>query len=183
MIAKDYVPPWARGDVDYYQVTVCRSIPSLVSRVPGLVWVDGEEVVGRVGGGQVVFVTQVQDTQLASGADLASESWRSPYAQEDQQATGQQQSDQSAAGGLQSVSGSYGAAVEPEALFAVPEILLRLHPLAIHPHRLAMVGERRGQIPRLPMSAGPIEHQIDDHRSVGPVKGLRPEQDRPLRRG
>ena len=29
MIAKDYVPPWARGDFDYYQVTVWRSITSL----------------------------------------------------------------------------------------------------------------------------------------------------------
>ena len=26
MIAKDFVPPWARGDFDYYQVAVCRSI-------------------------------------------------------------------------------------------------------------------------------------------------------------
>ena len=29
VIAKDYVPPWARGDFDYYQLTVCRSITSV----------------------------------------------------------------------------------------------------------------------------------------------------------
>ena len=37
MIAKDYVPPWARGDFDYYQVTVCRSITSLGAQ-QGAVW-------------------------------------------------------------------------------------------------------------------------------------------------
>ena len=31
MIAKDYVPPWARGDFDYYQLTVCRSITSVAA--------------------------------------------------------------------------------------------------------------------------------------------------------
>ena len=65
--------------------TAChKSIPSRVLRVPGLAVSDGEEVVGRVGCGQVVFVTQVQDTQLASGADLASESLRCPHSHQDQ---------------------------------------------------------------------------------------------------
>ena len=37
VIAKDYVPPWARGDIDYNQLTVCRSITS-VGAQQGAVW-------------------------------------------------------------------------------------------------------------------------------------------------
>ena len=48
------------------------------SRVPGLVGVNGEEADRRVWSGEVVFVTQVEDTQLASGAHLSSESRRCP---------------------------------------------------------------------------------------------------------
>ena len=48
------------------------------SRVPSLVACDGEEVVRRVGSGEIVFVTQVEDAQLAPGADLPSECWRCP---------------------------------------------------------------------------------------------------------
>ena len=29
MIAEDFVPSWARGDFDYYRLTVCRSITSM----------------------------------------------------------------------------------------------------------------------------------------------------------
>ncbi len=52
-------------DVGTRRVTVNLS-PA--SRVPGLVVLNGEEVVRRIGSGQVVFVTQVQDAQLATGA-------------------------------------------------------------------------------------------------------------------
>ena len=37
MIAKDYVPPWARGDFDKYQFVVSWSITSLVAE-QGAVW-------------------------------------------------------------------------------------------------------------------------------------------------
>ena len=37
MIAKDYVPPWARGDFDQYQFVVARSITSF-SAQQSAVW-------------------------------------------------------------------------------------------------------------------------------------------------
>ena len=120
------------------------------SRVPGLVVVKGEEGDWRVRSGEVVFVTQVQDAQLASGADLSSERGRHPHSQQDQQATGQQQTHQQP---LQTVGGGYRAPIQPEALLAILEVLLRLHPLAVHPHGLAGVGQGSGQIPGLPMAA------------------------------
>ena len=45
MIAKDFVPPWARGDFDYYKFTVCRSIAS-VGAQQGAVWRQPLSVVG-----------------------------------------------------------------------------------------------------------------------------------------
>ena len=54
-------------------------MPQRPSSVPGSVASDGDEVVGWVGIGEKVFVTQVQDADLASGADLSSESRRYPY--------------------------------------------------------------------------------------------------------
>ena len=76
-----------------------------------------KEVVRRVGSGQVEFVAQVEDAQLASGAHLASESWGRPHTYQYQQATGQEQCHKQP---LQPVGGGYGAAVQTEALLAVP---------------------------------------------------------------
>ena len=86
------------------------SMRPLTSRVPGLVVVngEGEEVVRWVGSGRVVFVAQVQDARLPSGVHL------------------------------QPVGGGNRAPAQLEALFAVPEVLLRLHPLPVHPHRHAV---------------------------------------------
>ena len=115
------------------------SMRPLTSRVPGLVVVngEGEEVVRWVGSGRVVFVAQVQDARLPSGAHLPSESWGAPQRRQYQQATGQQRH-RSARGGLQPVGGGNRAPAQLEALFAVPEVLLRLHPLPVHPHRHAV---------------------------------------------
>ncbi len=55
--------------------TPLLSIRRIDSRAPGLV-VDGEEEVWRVGRGETVFVTRVQDAQFSSGADLPTESLR-----------------------------------------------------------------------------------------------------------
>ena len=51
----------------------CSASLGGVSRVPGLAVVNVEEVVRGVGSGEVGFVTQVEDAQLPSGADLSPE--------------------------------------------------------------------------------------------------------------
>ena len=153
---------------------------TMVSRVPGLVALNGEEVVGWVGCGEVVFVTQVEDTQLLSGAHLSLERRGHSDSHEDQQATGHQQAHEQP---LQPVGGGYGAPIRPEALLAILEVLFRLHPAPVHLHRLARIGQRRGQVPGLPMASGPIEHQVDHHGTVGAVKGLGPELDTTFAQG
>ena len=47
MIAKDFVQPWARGDFDYYQLTVCRSITS-VGAQKGAVWRQSLAIAGSL---------------------------------------------------------------------------------------------------------------------------------------
>ena len=47
MIAKDYVPPWPRGDCDYYQVTVYRSITS-VGAQQDAVWREALAIAGAL---------------------------------------------------------------------------------------------------------------------------------------
>ena len=84
---------------------------------------------------------------------------------------------------LQAVGGGHRAPVQPEALFAVLEVLLRLHSLPVHPNRLTGIGQRRGQILRFPMSSGPVEDQVDDYGAVGTIESLRPEQDAAFAQG
>ena len=61
MIAKEYVPPWARGDSDFYQVELGRSITSCRAQ-QGAVW------------GQPFPVAGAFDDDLAAGVGQAVQS-------------------------------------------------------------------------------------------------------------
>ena len=69
-IALDAPPPFDAANAARER---CSASLGGVSRVPGLAVVNVEEVVRGVGSGEVGFVTQVEDAQLPSGADLSPE--------------------------------------------------------------------------------------------------------------
>ena len=64
MIAKDYVPPWVRGDFDYYQLTVCRSTTS-VGAQQGTVWRQPLAIAGAFGDDLVAGVGQAVQGAVA----------------------------------------------------------------------------------------------------------------------
>ena len=64
MIAKDYVPPWARGDIDYNQLTVCRSITS-VGAQKGAVWRETLAIAGAFDDDLVAGVGQAVQGAVA----------------------------------------------------------------------------------------------------------------------
>ena len=63
MIAKDYVPPWVRGDFDYYQLTVCRSTTS-VGAQQGTVSRQSLAIAGAFGDDLVAGVGQASRALL-----------------------------------------------------------------------------------------------------------------------
>ncbi len=64
MIAKDYVPPWARGDFDQYQFVVSRSITSLRAQ-QGAVWRQPFPVAGALDDDLVAGVGQAVESAVA----------------------------------------------------------------------------------------------------------------------